>query len=270
MEEIVKYDNRINSIKFDTFKATDFDIFYTLCARANDKGADMIEISFADLRKIAKLKHFTNREIGEYLDELTDKLMKVNSIKNEDMFKKFVLFDDFEASISQGILRYSVNERYVELLNNLTKEYTIIEIKELTSLSSKYSKILYNNLRQFRTTGKFVIGIAELRELMNCPGKYNNKQFIQNCLNPAIEELKSNATEERYFQKLELKIIRANTQGRPISKLEFSFKKAKEIYGQMKFEVPDKAKKNPMVYFDQRDYDMEDLEKRLLRRGNKQ
>ncbi len=48
MNEIVKYHNYMNSLKFTGFTVTDFNFLLTLCSCMKDKGTDEVTFSFGE------------------------------------------------------------------------------------------------------------------------------------------------------------------------------------------------------------------------------
>ena len=51
MNEIVKYDNYMNSLKFTGFTSMDFNFLMMLCNKLRDKDVSKIDISFEELRE---------------------------------------------------------------------------------------------------------------------------------------------------------------------------------------------------------------------------
>ena len=51
-QEIVKFHNDLNKIKFNEFNLYDYKIFFVACVKVLEKGDNLIEIDFSELRKI--------------------------------------------------------------------------------------------------------------------------------------------------------------------------------------------------------------------------
>ena len=50
MNEVVKYDSYMNSLKFTGFTTTDFNFLMLLCSKMRDKDTTELSISFDELR----------------------------------------------------------------------------------------------------------------------------------------------------------------------------------------------------------------------------
>ena len=63
--EIVKYDNKLNSISFSGTGITDnlVKLFYTIVAKARDNGTEIVTITFDEMRRLTADKaHYTDQE----------------------------------------------------------------------------------------------------------------------------------------------------------------------------------------------------------------
>lgn len=270
MNEIVKYDNFLNSLSLKGFSSDELDMLMVLCQKARDQDEAVLEIPFSEIKALANLqKNKTIKQFKESLDVMNKKLCQVVcKLENGPETIFFVLFPTFGANYDTQTLRIRVNTDFKFVLNSLTKNFTRFELAEFTHLSSKYAKNLYRQLKQFRRTGEFKKSIEEFRELMDCPSAYTNKRFTDNCINPAVEELK----QVGYFEKLNIEFVKAHKRGAPITHVIITFKADDQIPGQMRLEdlsaepsIPKTAKKNSFNDFPQRnDYNFKEIERQIL------
>lgn len=263
MNEVVKYENRVNALPLSGFSAVELNLFMMLCANAKDRGQDLIELEYVEIKKKLGLEKQTDKYFHNELYKMVGKLSKINcSFMNENEFVAFNLFSTFSGNLKLKTLTVRVNIDFQFLLNELTKNFTRFELSEFVQLESKYSKNLYRLLKQYRKTGTYTVEAEKFRELMDCPKSYQNMYFMRDCVNVAIKELS-----QGYFAGLKVEPIRAHKRGAPIVAYKFTFKPSKDVPGQryMDLEKPQKAKKNRFNNYDgQRDYDYNDLESKLL------
>ena len=273
MNEIVKYHNYMNSLKFTGFTVTDFNFLLTLCSRLKDKGTNEVNFSFTELRTLTNYKKSNSiKQFVEDLKRMNEKLMKITcSLKKETEIIMFVLFPTFAINLNKQTLTVSVNERFRFILNELIKNFTRFDLQEFVTLESKYSKSLYRLLKQYRVTGKYEIEVNDFRSKMDCPESYNNKQFMQNIINPALKNL------QNYFQELNCETKYARKRGKPVTGYIFTFAPenrsldADPRQDKIKKKSSDQdqqPKQNSFANFHQREYDYESLEKELLNRQN--
>ncbi|MCI9079850.1 MAG: replication initiation protein [Lachnospiraceae bacterium] len=219
MNEIVKYDNYMNSLKFTGFTVTDFNFLIALCSRMRDKSTNKISFSFSELRNLTNYKK--SNSIQQFvldLKHMNEKLMKITcSLETETEIIMFVLFPTFRIDLDNQTLTVCVNKDFKFILNDLIKNFTRFDLNEFIKLDSKYSKTLYRLLKQYKTTGRYETKIDDFRHKMVCPKAYNNKQFMQNVVNPSLTEL------QNYFTGLQCTVQYAHKRGRPVEGYIFTF-----------------------------------------------
>ncbi len=265
MNEIVKYDNYMNNLKFSGFTTTDYNFLMVLCNKLRDKDSSEITISFEELREKTGYKQTSIEKFVSDLERMNEKLMKITcKLKTESKIIMFVLFPTFEINLDNKLLTISVNQKFKFILNELVKNFTRFELNEFVELDSKYAKSLYRLLKQYRTTGRYEVRVEDFKMKMDCPKSYNNKQFMQNIINPAINSI------QNHFQNLKCEPKYARKRGKPVIGYIFTFepeqRKAEAGHGKEEKESPEKLKKCQSGFhnFKQRDYDYDELEKTLL------
>lgn len=218
MNEVVKYHNYMNSLKFTNFTAVDFNFLMALCSRMKNQDTNKLIFSFEELRKITGYTRTSLKVFANDIMKMNEKLMKMNCrLEQDDEIIQFVLFPTFATNIRKQTLTVAVNEQFTFILNELIKNFTRFDLSEFVKLDSKYSKTLYRLLKQFKTTGKFEVTLNDFKAKMDCPKAYNNKQFMQNIINPSLREL------QNYFQNLKCTVKYEHKRGKPVSGYIFTF-----------------------------------------------
>lgn len=208
-QEIIKFHNDLNKIKFNEFNLYDYKIFFVACVKVLEKGDNLIEIDFSELRKILELTK-RNTVSTEYLEniilETANKLSKINFNIENRFFKGFsTLFTDFYIpKEGEKKLYVRINEKTKYILNNLVRNFTLANLQLLNSLTSKYSYRLYLELKQFENIddkNKFEkdgraycwrnFEIENFREIMDIPESYKMNDIDKRVLKPSLKELQT-------------------------------------------------------------------------------
>ena len=242
-----------------------------MCSRLKDKGTNEVTFSFTELRTLTNYKKSNSiKQFVEDLKRMNEKFMKITcSLKTETEIIMFVLFPTFVINLNEQTLTVSVNERFRFILNELIKNFTRFDLQEFVTLESKYSKSLYRLLKQYRITGKYEVEVNDFRSKMDCPESYNNKQFMQNIINPAVKSL------QNYFKELNCNPKYARKRGKPVIGYIFTFEPENRVVEadqsqdkKISSSQNQQQKQNGFVNFHQRTYDYEELERELLNRQN--
>ena len=63
------------------------------------------------------------------------------------------------------------------------------ELEEFVNLSGKYTKLLYRQLKQWRTQGHYSVLMKEFRELMDVPESYTTRDITKRIIVPSVDKL---------------------------------------------------------------------------------
>ena len=218
MNEIVKYDNYMNSLKFTGFTTTDFNFLMLLCSKMRDKDIAKLTISFDELRSKTGYTQHPIKQFVSDLKRMNDKLMKITcSLETETEIIMFVLFPTFKINLENQMLTVCVNEEFKFILNNLVKNFTRFELKDFIELQSRYSKALFRILKQFKSTGILEISLNDFIAKMDIPKSYRIKDITDKVINPSLKELRN------YFTDLQCTVQYAHKRGKPVEGYVFTF-----------------------------------------------
>ena len=216
---ILKYHNDINKLKLGIFTEKETDIFFTLLLKAKEQ--NNFNITFQELKKITDYKATTKKRFVDNILSLASKLKALNQtieIKQGE-WVTFSLFRDIVTSTNRDDITLEVDERFRYLIKDLINNFTMVDLKELVSLNSSYSKIVYRVLKQWSSTRERIFSIEEFRELLGIPIGYRMSEIDKFVLEPVLRELPS------YFTNLKLEKLK---NGRAIAFLKFTWKSGKE------------------------------------------
>ncbi|HHX66560.1 MAG: replication initiation protein [Miniphocaeibacter sp.] len=190
-----------------------------------DKGIIKIEFSFEELRELSNYKYTAYDRFIKDIEGVYDKLIQLNiKIGTNEEFTKFVLFTEYTVSIKKESVIIQVNDKFKDILNSITGNFTKFELKEFTKLRSSYSKTAYRLLKQYRTTGYYIVQIDEFRRIFDVPKSYRITNITTNILDPIKNEL------GYYFNNLRINKIKGKgKRKRFIEYIEFNFSPQNDI-----------------------------------------
>ena len=190
--EVVKYSNKFNTIIFKGFTDNELSLLMTICSKLRGKGTDQIELSFDQIKKLTKEKqHYTNKAYAEMIDNMYQKIIRLSYFYNDgvDVAGAFNLFQGYERSITDESVKIAVTPQFLYLFNSLEREFTRFELEEFVDLSGKYTKLLYRQLKQWRSVGHYSVLLKEFRELMDVPDSYPTRDITKRIIVPSINKL---------------------------------------------------------------------------------
>ena len=227
MDTIVKYNNQFNQVALRNFSSQELDLLISISSKVREKGTEIIEFSFFELKKYINLKSkHSNAEFMKNIINVNRKLLALNfTFINGNVIEQFTLFNKFKVDGDTQILYVSVNEEFFFLLNQLTSNFTRFELKEFVTLKSSYAKEFYRRMKQFRSTGFWKCNIEEFRNLLDIPEKYRIVDIDKYVLKPVVKELG-----EKYNLQIEKKYGFNGGRGRSrVIGFEFRFSTDKNL-----------------------------------------
>lgn len=220
-QELVRYHNELNQVNLGRLSSIEMSIFFALCKEFAKRPDDTtMTMTFREIKKIISYKTGGKARFLADIRRLYTNYLGLHFVTEDEhkvtgfnLFPKFVIDKDLETVT----LTIAEDMRY--LLQNLASNFTQFEWDAFIGLSSSYAKALFLHLKQFRTTGYFVIRFSDFKKIMDIPEKYTTSDINKRVLDPAMKELAP------YFKDLTLEKIKANTRGKPVEKLVFRFSK---------------------------------------------
>lgn len=230
--EIVKYGNEMNMVVFRTFTANEMNLFFSIVSRMRDKGTDTVAFTWNELRYLSKYKPTSTQRFVDDLNNTYSKMLQLNYgssfIKNNQLkISRFVLFTGFDITVGfnedgseidteSGKVEITVNPKLQHVLNDL-ESWTRYSLEEFINLKSTYSKTMFRLLKQYRTTGKYIVKIEDFRELLDIPKSYQVGQIDQKVLNPIKKELSD------IFEDLKISKNKSKKRGNKVLGYTFTF-----------------------------------------------
>ena len=249
-----RYANAFNRTTMGNYNATDLNIFHCILVEAKkyidfhyssiDLDSDLrFSIDFNELFELCSLdrRHNASSKLFNAVSEFVKKSM-ANTFQLVEANGKKITWTHFFTSLTFDL---EVKKLYVamssvmirSILLEFDKGYTEFEIIEFLSIKSKYAKLLYKLLKQYKTTGFFIISLKDLISILEIPASYKYNDIKKQILQKSIDELKSpivdliDQSQERIrFNNLKFEPIYNNsfkeTKGRKsVEKIKFTFDK---------------------------------------------
>lgn len=191
-KEIVRYNNDLNNKTYlKNFNALELNFFMAICSKIKEQGTVEVNFTFNELKKKIQYDRETTRNTDNFISKLrsTNKkiLNSICEIETKDYIDQFVLFPTFRISKKNGTLTVRINQDYAYLLNDFSN-FTEFGLANFIKLSSKYVKLLYKELMQFKSTGKAFFKMEDFRKKLDIPDSYNFSKVKDRILLPSIKD----------------------------------------------------------------------------------
>lgn len=231
-KQLVKYDNDLNLVAFKDFSKVENAVFFALMWKLKEQENKEVRLDFGELRELIDLRNMTNREIEKQITDIGKKISIILiEFETETERQFFTIFQVLAVpkNTDDFYIRAKINEPFLYILNSFKNGgFTIFELMEFSTLSSKYTQTLYRLLKQFRGEGTLFLKWDKFLELMDIPKSYGMSDIDKQILKPAIKELSEDtlfSSDRVIFKNLRYEKIRGRGRGRPVSNINFYFTK---------------------------------------------
>lgn len=225
MANLVVYKDEMNTVPLRNFNSKEMDLFFSICSKMRNEELNTVTFDFEDLRELSNYKMTATNHFISDLESIYNKLIQLDyRIETEEKIIKFVLFTKYEIDKVNQTMSIRINEEFKHILNNIFGGFTKFELEEFTNLNSSYSKTAYRLLKQFRSTGYYIVQIDEFKRLFDVPESYQMYNITQRILDPIEKELSP------HFENLKITKLRGKgRRKRFIEHIEFKFKPETDI-----------------------------------------
>ena len=250
MDNIVKYHNDLNKLKFYLFGELEQNILMGVFLNARFHNTKEFILNADDIAKFLPQRNPSKQEIFNRVMSLRENLFKIdytheikldNGLIELSFYNIFSVFTLVYTTENREFeyLKIKISDDFSYLIHNLTKFMTQFELEEFLFLSGKYAKALYIHLKQFRTTGIWRVKWDDFKEILGIPSSYKMCDIDKQILKPSVEQLSSplnlfelheNKTKKAtrtLFKNLKYTKIKGKGRGRggAIKEIEFTFDK---------------------------------------------
>ena len=276
-KELVQYHNDLNRIAIGKLNALEQNLLFKILTKIKEYwelSKNTIWIPIDEFRDLDKDYRLNNEDFLNLFNSLKEKFFKldftiiydekkvINGIekqvtaeKTTNLFNNMIIYyekdqaDPIFSILSFLGVELEINPTFKYILDNLTKDFTELELKEFIGLSGKYAKTLYRLLKQFRYTGKLTVYSSkwdEFREIMDIPKSYQISDIDKRILKPALKELSAERNlfnEKRpIFENLTYKKIKdpkGRGRGGKVIGIEFYFTKQEKNNNEISEQIKD-------------------------------
>lgn len=190
---VVRYNNGLNTIPLRSFSAVDMDLFWSVCSKMKRKGTKIETFTFSEIREIANYSQRGKEIFGNDVKEMADKLGTLSfHYEDENIWERLNLFQRFTVDKNEETLTIKVSDEFEFILNTIGSNFTRFELENMTKLVSSYTKELYRQLMSHRDLkrrgGAWFVKLEDFRILLAIPDSYRMSHIDQRIIARAKEE----------------------------------------------------------------------------------
>lgn len=194
MNDVVRYENGLNSVALRNFTPVEMDLFWSVCSKMKRKGTQTLEFDFDTFKELAKYDRREKESFYKALKSMFDKMRKLNyHFEDEHYYEQLLLFQRFAIDKDKEKVIIQASERFEFILNSIGSNFTRFELENMTTIDSSYVKELYRRLMQYRNNktkkGFWAVTVDDFRERLAVPESYRMSDIDKRIFKQAEKEL---------------------------------------------------------------------------------
>lgn len=226
-DELVFYDNRINTLDFANLDKKDLNLFMAIISqvpKAKREEQLVISVEYEKLKELSDLGRCSAPELRKKADELIKKLGTIAiTWKTPEESECFMIFQRTKWNATTNTLSVVVSDIFRNMIDmmRVKSNFTVLELRKYINLNSKSAKGLYMLLAQYKNTGViYNLSVSNLKRVLCVPSNVNNKETVRTYLLPALEMLKKEGCIEEYEKP---QATYSSAQGNPLKAVTIYF-----------------------------------------------
>lgn len=204
-DELVFYDNRINTLDFANLDKKDLNLFMAIISQVpNAKKEEqlVIRVDYEKLKELSDLGRCSVPELRKKADELTKKLGAIAiTWETPEQSVYFTIFQYTKWDATTNTLSVIVSDIFRNMIDlmRVKSNFTVLELRKYINLTSKAAKGLYMLLAQYKSTGViYNLSVSNLKRVLCVAKGMDSKYIISRYLIPALKMLKEEGCIEEY------------------------------------------------------------------------
>lgn len=232
--DIVRYNNGLNTVPLRNFTPVEMDIFWAVCSKMKRKGTQEMTFDFSVFKEIAKYDRREKESFYNALKSTWNKMKKLNyQYEDDSYFEELLLFQRFAIDKDKEQVIIQASERFEFILNSIGTNFTRFELEIMTNLSSSYTKEIYRQLmahRDLKTrSGAWFVKVEDFKKVLNVPKSYRMSHIDERIFNKAKKEFTAPDEDgNKIFELFKVEKVKARS-GNKISSFRIYFSEPEKI-----------------------------------------
>ena len=248
-ELVVHHNNLTESIY--NFNELELNLFVVIICKMRNESENIVKFEANEIKTLINSKNRSYSRFEKVIHGLQDRTIE---LKTESGYKRVKPFPTLDFDLKNKTVEVEMNSKLIPQFRELKERFTKYLLADFLNLKSKYSKRIFQLLKQYESIGKRDISIEDLKRFLECNTDGYKKLYVfeTRILKPSLEDINTNTSMKIDYKKIKngRKVAGFHFFINETSKISTLKKENKKIKDQNKDisekikKAKDKAKKN--------------------------
>lgn len=172
------------------YKPIELRVFYNMlyCAKeqrnfsVDFKDEEIVYMNLNKLNSYIGKKHFTEEELFKIIQGIPKGVFSKNGLNYISVF-------DFITCNEEGEIEFRLNSSFRPMIDDVIKNFTVLELKDLSTLNSIYSQRLFEFTSKNNNLIHYLMPINDFRTYFQVPKSYSMCNIDQRIIEPMLKEI---------------------------------------------------------------------------------
>jgi plasmid replication initiation protein len=247
-ELVVHHNNLTESIY--NFNELELNLFVVIICKMRNESENLVKFEANEIKTLINSKNRSYSRFEKVIHGLQDRTIE---LKTESGYKRVKPFPTLDFDLKNKTVEVEMNSKLIPQFRELKERFTKYLLADFLNLKSKYSKRIFQLLKQYESIGKRDISIEDLKRFLECNTDGYKKLYIleTRILKPSLNDINTSTSMNVGYEKIKngRKVVGFHFFINESSKISISdkLKKENKEISEKINKAKDKAKKNIYV-----------------------
>ena len=162
-ELVVHHNNLTESIY--NFNELELNLFVVIICKMRNESENIVKFEANEIKTLINSKNRSYSRFEKVIHGLQDRTIE---LKTESGYKRVKPFPTLDFDLKNKTVEVEMNSKLIPQFRELKERFTKYLLADFLNLKSKYSKRIFQLLKQYESIGKRDISIEDLKRFLEC------------------------------------------------------------------------------------------------------
>ena len=198
-ELVVHHNNLTESIY--NFNELELNLFVVIICKMRNESENIVKFEANEIKTLINSKNRSYSRFEKVIHGLQDRTIE---LKTESGYKRVKPFPTLDFDLKNKTVEVEMNSKLIPQFRELKERFTKYLLADFLNLKSKYSKRIFQLLKQYESIGKRDISIEDLKRFLECNTDGYKKLYVfeTRILKPSLEDINTNTSMKIDYEKI--------------------------------------------------------------------
>jgi len=199
-KELVVHHNNLNESIYN-FNELELNLFVVIICKMRNESENLVKFEANEIKTLINSKNRSYSRFEKIIHGLQDRTIE---LKTETGYKRVKPFPTLDFDLKNKTVEVEMNSKLIPQFRELKERFTKYLLQDFLGLNSKYSKRIFQLLKQYESIGKRDIELDRLKRYLECDTEGYKKLYVfeTRILKPSLADINTNTNMNITYDKI--------------------------------------------------------------------